>query len=353
VLLLSLTAALAQAPVTVIGAVTPGNCVSFFSPVQIKDSGAVCGGGSGGSGTVTSVALALPVSTFSISGSPVTVSGTLTGTFVNQNANTVFAGPTSGGAGVPTWRALVAADIPGGGGTVGPGSGGTGLLNPTAHSLLQTQGASNMTLITAATAGRMLIDQGAGIDWAPKAITGDVTFTAAGAATVGSFNGGSPFGSLAGANAATPPALGSTSPNSATFTSITATSLTVNGPASTTDLTISGPITVKVRVTTTSPVTISNTTDYLICNRQAGSTATTINLPPSPNIGDTYLVKDCKGDDATNNITVTPAGSDAIDAGTGGASYVMKNSSAAATPIFFDRAAFTWSGNATIGWIVN
>lgn len=29
-----------------------------------------------------------------------------------QTANTVFAGPTSGGAAVPTFRALVAADIP-------------------------------------------------------------------------------------------------------------------------------------------------------------------------------------------------------------------------------------------------
>ena len=64
------------------------------------------------SGTVTSVGLALPVSIFSISGSPVTASGTLTVTFVVQSANTVFAGPTSGGAVTPGFRSLVAADIP-------------------------------------------------------------------------------------------------------------------------------------------------------------------------------------------------------------------------------------------------
>jgi hypothetical protein len=63
---------------------------------------------------VTSVGLALPVSVFAISGSPVTTSGTLTGTFQNQNANTVFAGPTSGGATTPAFRALVAADLPAG-----------------------------------------------------------------------------------------------------------------------------------------------------------------------------------------------------------------------------------------------
>lgn len=63
-----------------------------------------------GSGTVTSVALALP-SFITVSGSPVTGSGTLTGTLASQTANTVFAAP-NGSAGAPTFRALAAADIP-------------------------------------------------------------------------------------------------------------------------------------------------------------------------------------------------------------------------------------------------
>jgi len=70
-----------------------------------------------GSGSVTSVGLALP-SIFSISGSPVTTSGTLTGTLTTETANTVFSGPTSGGAATPTFRALVTADLPAGVGTV-------------------------------------------------------------------------------------------------------------------------------------------------------------------------------------------------------------------------------------------
>ncbi len=65
----------------------------------------------GGSGTVTSVALSLP-SIFTVSGSPVTTSGTLTGTLANQTANTIFAGPSSGAAAAPTFRTIVAADIP-------------------------------------------------------------------------------------------------------------------------------------------------------------------------------------------------------------------------------------------------
>ena len=62
-------------------------------------------------GTVTSVGLSLP-SVFSVSGSPVTGSGTLTASLATQTANYVWAGPTTGTAATPTFRALVAADIP-------------------------------------------------------------------------------------------------------------------------------------------------------------------------------------------------------------------------------------------------
>lgn len=62
-------------------------------------------------GTVTSVALAAPAE-FSVSGSPVTTSGTLTFSKATQSANRVWAGPTTGGALAPTFRALVGADLP-------------------------------------------------------------------------------------------------------------------------------------------------------------------------------------------------------------------------------------------------
>jgi len=55
---------------------------------------------------VTSVGLALPVSVFTVSGSPVTTTGTLTGTFNTQANNTVFAGPATGGPLTPTFRTL-------------------------------------------------------------------------------------------------------------------------------------------------------------------------------------------------------------------------------------------------------
>jgi hypothetical protein len=65
----------------------------------------------GPDGTVTSVALDLPSSVFSVSGSPVTSSGTLTGAFQTQAVGAVFAGPASGAAAAPTFRALTAGDV--------------------------------------------------------------------------------------------------------------------------------------------------------------------------------------------------------------------------------------------------
>jgi hypothetical protein len=64
-----------------------------------------------GTGTVTSVGLSMP-SLFSVSGSPVTQSGTLTAALANQNAHLILASPTSGSAAAPTFRALVGADLP-------------------------------------------------------------------------------------------------------------------------------------------------------------------------------------------------------------------------------------------------
>lgn len=78
-----------------------------------------------GVGTVSSVGLSLPTSIFDVSGSPVTSSGTLTATLDTQTANYVWAGPTTGAAAAPTFRALVAGDIPNLSASYLPISGGT------------------------------------------------------------------------------------------------------------------------------------------------------------------------------------------------------------------------------------
>jgi hypothetical protein len=66
-------------------------------------------GGSGSAGTVTSVALSVPAE-FSVSGSPVTGSGTLAVSKVSQSQNKVFASP-DGSSGVATFRAVVEGDL--------------------------------------------------------------------------------------------------------------------------------------------------------------------------------------------------------------------------------------------------
>jgi hypothetical protein len=105
--------ALSYAPLTSGTSILYGNGSGGFSSVTIGSgitfsSGTLSATGSGG--TVTSVGLSLP-SIFTVSGSPVTGSGTLTATLASETANYVFAAP-NGSAGAPTFRALVAADIP-------------------------------------------------------------------------------------------------------------------------------------------------------------------------------------------------------------------------------------------------
>lgn len=76
----------------------------------IADAGSTIAGFSG-SGSVTSVGLSLPAA-FTVSGSPVTTTGTLTAIWANENANLFLAGPSSGSAAAPTFRGIAAADLP-------------------------------------------------------------------------------------------------------------------------------------------------------------------------------------------------------------------------------------------------
>lgn len=63
-----------------------------------------------GTGTVTSVALSLPAE-LTVSGSPVTMSGTLSAEWASQTATKVLAAPASA-TGTPTFRALESTDLP-------------------------------------------------------------------------------------------------------------------------------------------------------------------------------------------------------------------------------------------------
>ena len=82
---------------------TNGTGVTYWSTIS---------GGGGGSVTSFSSGSLSPLFTTSVA-TPTTTPA-LSFSLNTQNANTVFAGPTSGGAAAPTFRALVAADLPAG-----------------------------------------------------------------------------------------------------------------------------------------------------------------------------------------------------------------------------------------------
>lgn len=97
-------------PVTSFYLNLPNSLPGSTQALTLDSSGNIGYQSLGGGGSVTSVALSLP-NIFAVTGSPVTTSGTLSATFNNQAANTVFAGP-NGSSGAPSFRTLVAADIP-------------------------------------------------------------------------------------------------------------------------------------------------------------------------------------------------------------------------------------------------
>lgn len=119
---------------------------------SLKGPGNIVVGGGGGSGTVTSVALTAPAQ-FSVSGSPVTTSGTLDFAWNNQVANRVLAGPTTGSDAAPTFRALTATDIPG--------------LPVTQIRNLQEQRLFGSTQFVDSLGSGQLIELGTGFVWGP------------------------------------------------------------------------------------------------------------------------------------------------------------------------------------------
>lgn len=68
-------------------------------------------GSGGGGGGVSSVGFSAPAA-FTVTGSPITTSGTITLGLQTQTANLIWAGPVSGAAATPTFRAMVVDDVP-------------------------------------------------------------------------------------------------------------------------------------------------------------------------------------------------------------------------------------------------
>ncbi len=124
------------------------------------------------SGDATLVVATGVITVASIGGKAVTLGGTLTlsgafNTTITVTAGTSVTLPTSG-----TLLSTAAA--------VTPAQGGTGLATLTAHAVLLGEGTSNVAFATIGTAGRILVDAGAGADPAFVAVSGTGTLTSAG-----------------------------------------------------------------------------------------------------------------------------------------------------------------------------
>lgn len=76
------------------------------------------------------------------------------------------------------------------------------------------------------------------------------------------------------------------------------------------------PVNVTLRVVTAAGAATVTTSDYMVVINKTVGAATVVNLPAGPTVGDTYLIKDGKGDAAANNITLTPAAGTIDGAGT-------------------------------------
>lgn len=64
---------------------------------------------------------------------------------------------------------------------------------------------------------------------------------------------------------------------------------------------------IALRVVTAAGAVTVATTDYVVAINKTVGAATVVNLPASPATGQTFIIKDKKGDAASNNITITPA----------------------------------------------
>lgn len=123
-----------------------------------------------GSGTVSSVDVSVPAALLSVSGGPITTSGTIAITLGTRAANLVFAGPTSGGAATPAFRSLVAADVPDLSGTYQPlDSDLTAIagLSPSRGGLIR-RGASAWENVALGASGSLVCSDGTDAVWCAR-----------------------------------------------------------------------------------------------------------------------------------------------------------------------------------------
>lgn len=248
----------------------------------------------GGVGTVTSVGLSLPAE-MSVSGSPVVAAGTLTATWATQSANRVFAGPTSGVASTPGFRALVGADLPNPSATT---LGGVESYAAVTHQFLtsiSTSGVPASAQPAAADLSDGTTGTGAVVLAGSPALTGTPTFAGSSSGTTGLKASATASGTLT-LPAATDTLIGKATTDTLTNktydTAGTGNSFKINGTAITA-VTGSGSVVLATSPTLVTPAlgtpssgTLTNCTGYVVGNISGLGTgvATFLATPSSANL---------------------------------------------------------------------
>lgn len=249
-----------------------------------------------GTGTVTSVSMTTPGVIFnsSVSGSPITGSGTLALTLISQSANNVLAGPVSGGSASPSFRSLVSSDIPALSYVTS-----VGLALPNIFSVSGSPVTGSGTLTGA------LVTQSPNLVWA-----GPVS----GSAATPTFRSlvSTDIPTLAYVDLTSNQTIGGIKSltGNTNIAQATASIATIGVTGSTARHVINGGIRYTTR-TVTGNFTIDNpTTDYIIyCNHSASITGTF----PSPSSGAFIIIKDISGAASTNPIIMARASSENIE----------------------------------------
>lgn len=262
-----------------------GTCLTSAGATAVPTWGSCGTTSSGGGGTVTSVGLSMP-GIFTVTNSPIATAGTIGVSLAAVNANLILAGPLTGAATAPTFRSLGGGDMPLPGAT-------------TLGAFMSKAAISHQWLNSATTSGTFTATQPACAD-------------------------------ISDASAACNTAIGTSGP----------TIPLLNANVNWSGISGLGRVRVASRTATAAgAVAVSGTTDFIVCVNKTVAAATTVNLPAGPSAGDTYVIADCKGDAATNNITVTPPAG-AID----GASTFVINTAFAAQGFTYMGSNF-WKAN--------
>jgi hypothetical protein len=299
-----------------------GGDAGFMSGADKTKLDGVAAGATANTGTVTSVGLSLP-GEFTVSNSPVTGSGTLTAAKASQTANHVWAAP-SGTNGAPTFRAIVAADIPVlNQNTTGNAATATALQNARNINGVSFNGSADIT-VTANTGTSVTFNSGG---------TGDASGT--------TFNGGTArtisFNTL-GAQAALV--------SGTNIKTVGGQSLLGSGDVPVGDVTLTGVQTLTNKTLTSPTINTATISGGTINNTPIGATTRAAGNFTTLDANGNVILGDAAADTVTINGTVQPgmviSGSSSGDAlritqtGTGNAFVVEDSASPGSTPFVID-----------------